>query len=129
MHRFALVGACSALALVVAAAPAGGGPTAAAQAIAYWSDSPFPSLWRVAPDGSGRKRIEGPRLNAKRPDVSPDGRLVAFDGARPGTPAMRDFNIQLVRLDGTGLRVLTRGSSALDVDAHWAPDGRALSFS
>ena len=77
----------------------------------------------VAPDGSGREEIGRLRLNAKRPDVSPNGRLVAFDGAPPGTPAMRDFNIQLMQLDGTGLRVLTRGSRALDVDARWSPDG------
>jgi Tol biopolymer transport system component len=97
--------------------------------IAYWSDSPIPSLWTVRPDGSGRDEIGRLRNNAKRPDVSPNGRFVAFDGAPPGTPAMRDFNIQLMHLDGTGLRVLTRGSGALDVDARWSPDGRTLSFS
>jgi len=104
-------------------------PAASATGIAYWSDSPIPSLWTVRPDGSGRKEIGRLRNNAKRPDVSPNGRFVSFDGAPPGTPAMRDFNIQLMRLDGTRLRVLTTGSGALDVDARWSPDGRRLSFS
>ena len=102
---------------------------ASALRIAYWSDSPTPSLWTVRPDGSGREEIGRLRNNAKRPDVSPNGRLVAFDGAPPGTPPMSDFNIQLMQLDGTGLRVLTRGRGALDVDARWSPDGRTLSFS
>ena len=97
--------------------------------IAYWSDSPIPSLYSVQPDGSRRTEIGRLRLNAKRPDVSPNGRLVAFDGAPPGTPAMRAFAIQLMRLDGTGLRVVTSGRSGVDVDARWAPNGRVLSFS
>jgi TolB protein len=107
----------------------GSAPAAPTQRIAYWSDAPIPSLYTVQPDGSERTEIGRLRLNAKRPDVSPNGRLVAFDGAPPGTPAMRDFAIQLMRLDGAGLRVLTSGRSGLDVDARWAPNGRALSFS
>jgi hypothetical protein len=32
---------------------------------------------------------------------------VAFGGAPPGTPPLTDFDIQIVRLDGTGRRTLT----------------------
>ena len=128
MRRLASIGAVTSV--VVAAAGVAALASAAPSArIAYWSDSPIPSLYSVQPDGSGRTEIGRLRLNAKRPDVSPNGRLVAFGGAPPGTPAMRDFAIQLMRVDGTGLRVLTSGRSGLDVDARWAPNGRVLSFS
>lgn len=94
--------------------------------IAYWSDEPFPSIWKLR-SGSSPARILRGGKNAKRPRISPDRRWVAFDGAPPGKPAMSDFDVQVVRLDGTGRRTLTR-SSAWDVDAHWSLDGKQLAF-
>lgn len=41
---------------------------------------------------------------------------------------MSNFDIQVVRLDGSGLRTVTRGA-AWDLDAQWSPDGKWLSFS
>jgi TolB protein len=40
---------------------------------------------------------------------------------------MSDFDIQIVRTDGTGRRTLT-GSEDWDVDAQWSPGGSRLSF-
>jgi Tol biopolymer transport system component len=96
--------------------------------VSYWSDDPWPSIWTVRPDGSHRTRILRTRQNAKRPRISPDGRWVAFDGTRPGLTPISDFDIQLVRRNGRGLRTLTR-SSFWDNDAQWSPDGRLISFS
>jgi TolB protein len=96
--------------------------------IVYWSESPWPSIWSVRPDGSHRQRILRNRQNGKRPRLSPDRRWVAFDGAPPGKAPLSDFDIQIVRLDGSGLRTITR-SAQWDVDAQWSPDGTHLSFS
>ncbi len=81
----------------------------------------------VRPDGTGRARILRTRQNAKRPRISPDGRWVAFDGTRPGLTPISDFDIQLVRRDGSGLRTITR-SALWDNDAQWSPDARLISF-
>jgi len=95
--------------------------------VVYWSPNPWPSIWAVRPDGSHDHRIFRSRKNAKRPRLSPDRAWIAFDGAPPGKPALSDFDIQVVRLNGTGLHTLT-SSPDWDVDAQWSPDGKWLSF-
>jgi Tol biopolymer transport system component len=103
-------------------------PKAGPRTIVYWTDSPWPSIWLTDASGSRARRILNNRQNAKRPRLSPDGRLVAFDGTPPGKPPLTDFDIQVVRLNGTGLRTLTHGR-AWDADPQWSPDGRRLAFS
>jgi Tol biopolymer transport system component len=112
--------------LVVAVCASASGADAGSGLIAFWNDDPVPSIWAVRPDGSGRTSLLHTSQNAKRPRLSPDHRWVAFDGAPPGKPAMSDFEIQIVRRDGSGRRTLTR-SPAPNTDAQWSPDG-ALSF-
>jgi TolB protein len=116
------------LLLVTAASTAPGRDARDPGLIVYWSESPWPSIWSVRPDGTHRRRILHNRQNAKRPRLSPDRKWVVFDGTPPGKPPLTDFDIQLVRLDGTGLRTVTTGSQ-WDVDAQWSPDGSLLSFS
>jgi hypothetical protein len=96
--------------------------------IAFWSDSPWPSLWSVRPDGSHRRRILRTHQNAKRPTLSSDGKWIAFDGTPPGKPPLSEFNIQVVRVDGTGMRTLA-ASHEWELDAQWSPDSHRLSFS
>jgi TolB protein len=103
------------------AIPASGG------LIVYWKMSPWPSIWTARPDGPRAHRILRNRQNAKRARLSPDRKWVAFDGAAPGKPALSDFDIQIVRLDGTGRRTLT-SSDHWDIDAQWSPGGERLSF-
>lgn len=95
--------------------------------IVYWSDTPWPSIWAVRPDGSAEHRILPSQQNAKRPRLSPDGKWVAFDGTPLGKATMSDFDIQLVGFDGRGLRKLTT-SPDWDVDAQWSWDSQWLSF-
>lgn len=95
--------------------------------IVYWLESPVPSIWAVRPDGTRNHRILRGGQNAKRPRLSPDRRWVAFDGIPRGKPPLSDFDIQLVRMNGTGRRALTR-SSDWDTDAQWSPDGQWISF-
>lgn len=95
--------------------------------IVYWSENPRPTIRAVRPDGSRDHAILATLQNAKRPRLSPDRVWVAFDGAPPGKTPMSDFDIQVVRLDGTGLRALT-STPDWDTDAQWSPDGMSLSF-
>jgi len=117
--------------MLAGAAGAGSGrqmaPASGGSLILYWSDSPWPSMWSVRPDGSNRRRVYRTRQNAKRPALSPDRKWVAFDGAPPGKPPLSDFDIQLVRLNGTGRRTLV-ASPQVEVDAQWSPDGSLVSF-
>ena len=96
--------------------------------IVFWNESPWPAIWAIRPDGSHLRRILRNRQNAKRPRLSPDRKWVAFDGTPPGRRPLSDFDIQLIRLDGSGLTTLT-SSPEWDVDAQWSPDGALLSFS
>jgi Tol biopolymer transport system component len=116
-----------ALAAGASSAAAPGSDTRAGRLILFWSESPIPSLWTVRPDGSHRHRIRL-RQNCKRPRLSPDRKWIVFDGTPPGEPPLTTFAIQLVRRDGTGRRILTRGDNR-DVDAQWSPDGTRISFS
>jgi TolB protein len=116
-----LVGALSAT--DVRGEPASSGPGL----IVYWKESPFPSIWAIRPNGKGAHRILRNRQNAKRARLSPDRKWVAFDGAPPGKQPLSDFDIQIVRLDGTDRRTLT-STDYWDIDAQWSPDGQRLSF-
>ena len=98
--------------------------------ILFWSDrgGPGPALWAMRPDGSHQRRMYRAYANAKRPVLSPDGSWIAFDGASPGKTPFSDFDVQVVRTNGSGRRTLA-GTSAYEIDAQWSPGGRRLSFS
>ena len=124
MTRRLLLVAAAALVLVPvlpAAAPPGG-------TIYFWSDRGRPSLYAMAPDGSMVRLVYRTPQNAKRPTPSPDGKWLAFDGASPGKAPMSDFDVQIVRRDGTGRRTLA-GTDAFELDPAWSPDGRVVSYS
>jgi len=127
VRTYAALCALAAAASLGAACGGGGGPPALTGWIVYWSESPRPSIHAVRPDGTRAHLILRSGQNAKRPRLSPDRRWVAFDGAPPGKAPLSDFDVQIVRFDGTGRRTLT-SSPAWDVDAQWSPDGGRLSF-
>lgn len=95
--------------------------------ILFWSDTPYPSLWSIRPDGSHRRRVFRTRQNCKRPVLSPDRRWIAFDGAPPGQAPLSQFDVQVVRRDGTGRRTLVP-SPDRETDPQWSPDGTRISY-
>jgi TolB protein len=95
--------------------------------IVFWNTSPWPTLWVMRPDGSGRHLLFRTRLNEKRPVLSADGRWVVFDGSSPGQRPFGNFDIQVVRIDGKWRRTVV-GSEQTEVGAQWSPDGSQISF-
>jgi hypothetical protein len=59
------------------------------------------------------------------PDVSPDGRWVAFS-SKSNAEARPDLYI--VRVDGTGLRQVTNTSDASEDRPSWSPDGAEIAY-
>ena len=84
---------------------------------------PDAALWRAKEDGSEAAQITGPSLRAALPHWSPDGKHIAFSGARPGRP----WNIFLIAAAGGPAEQLTDGP-VYDLDPTWSPDGGTLAF-
>jgi Tol biopolymer transport system component len=59
------------------------------------------------------------------PDVSPDGKWVAFT-VRKGIGSKADLYI--VKIDGTGLRQVTATDSVDEDRPSWSPDGKELAY-
>lgn len=113
---------------VLALAVAGSASGAGSGTIVFWNDNPYPSIWSLSgAGGAGPHKILRNKQNAKRPRLSPDRRWVVFDGAAPPKRPMSDFDIQIVRVDGTQRRTLT-SSRPWDLDAQWSPDGKWIAF-
>ncbi len=100
----------------------------APERILYWGMKPHPSLWMIAPSGRGRAPLFRTPQNAKRPQLSPNGQQLVFDGAPTGQRAMSVFRVQIVGSKGGVPRTLTAGTR-WQLDARWRPDGRVLSYS
>lgn len=95
--------------------------------ILFWSDTPYPSLWSIRPDGSHRRRVFRTRQNCKRPVLSPERRWIAFDGTPPGQRPRSQFDILVVRRDGTGRSTLVPSRND-ETDPQWSPDGTRISY-
>jgi Tol biopolymer transport system component len=88
-------------------------------------------------EDSGGLLSHGPRIKQKAraltespgdsaPAYSPNGRLIAFEGQRePG--ATQGSHIYLMRSDGSGVKVLTKGNFD-DADPTFSPDGKKIVF-
>jgi Tol biopolymer transport system component len=80
-------------------------------------------LWSLPMGGGTAKRLTDPMVEPARPDWSPKGDLVAFQGYRGG-----NFHVWVMRPDGTGIRQLTTGLGD-DREPRFSPDGKTIAFS
>ncbi len=80
-------------------------------------------IWLANADGSGepRKLTSSPKHD-RHPRWSPDGKWIAFESTRDGTP-----QIFLLAADGGEARKLTTLSTGAG-QPMWAPDGKSLAF-
>ena len=81
-------------------------------------------------DGSGLRRITKSPARDTSPSWSPDGERIAFAKQRgeEGENSVCDSCIATIKLDGTGLKRLTR-TSGFASDPVWSPDGKQIAFS
>ena len=81
-------------------------------------------LWLM--DASDGRLVRRVAAEGRDVDWSPDSRRLAF--AHPGVGQTTAYDISSVRIDGTGLRRLTRGRDTTDMAPAWSPDGRWLAW-
>jgi Tol biopolymer transport system component len=82
------------------------------------------AIWSMRLDGSHRRRLTNAEIEAGGPDVSPDGRRVAFY-SQQNTP--RPTQVFVMNIDGSYLTQLTRGPS-VSLDPSYSPDGTKIAF-
>jgi TolB protein len=75
------------------------------------------NVWVVAPDGSGERQVTNER-QAFVPDWSPDGTWLAFTHLRAG---QNRTDLGAVRVDGSDMCVLWKGSDASASEPDWRP--------
>jgi Tol biopolymer transport system component len=80
------------------------------------------TLWSLPMTGGKMKRLTDPMLEPSRPDWSPKGDWIAFQGYKTGT-----FHIWLMKPDGSGVRELTDGHGD-DREPRISPDGTKVAF-
>ena len=77
-------------------------------------------------DGSGRVQLTSGAFNDYGPDISPDGRTIAFMRDALNDAIYNDPSIFAMNVDGTGLRGIISGPA---YDPDWSPDGHRIVFS
>ena len=81
------------------------------------------SVQTIKADGTGRRRLSPPGIDAYSPSWSPDGRRIVFEGVDPISGLT---SIDVVDVDGSGFSRLT--DYGRDEAPDWAPDGRKIVF-
>ena len=91
--------------------------------LAFVQRSVDADLWRLDGDDPGAAVASSTRLEL-RPEISPDGRRIAFVSDRSGT-----LQVWSCGIDGSDLVQLTRLDGLEPHRAHWSPDGERLALS
>jgi serine/threonine protein kinase/Tol biopolymer transport system component len=84
---------------------------------------PEGTLWRSKIDGSERRQLTFPPMQAFLPRWSPDGTRIAFAGLAPG----QRWKVYVVSIEGGAPRLMTNGEGD-EGDVGWSPDGKYLLF-
>jgi hypothetical protein len=74
-------------------------------------------------DGSGQQKLTKGPANHYSPAISPDGKLVLYEGEDGG-----GFGIYRMSIDGTGVVALTSPPTSAG-SPNWSPDGSAIAYS
>ncbi|MBV8972051.1 MAG: S9 family peptidase, partial [Sphingomonadaceae bacterium] len=84
------------------------------------------AIWRVGIDGGAPVKLAG-RVGANHePQVSPDGRMIAFTGADDAGRAYENEQVYVMNADGSGVRSLS-GSLDRSLRApRWSADGKSI---
>jgi DNA-binding winged helix-turn-helix (wHTH) protein/Tol biopolymer transport system component len=85
------------------------------------------ALWRSKPDGSDKRQLAPPALSPSVATISPDGKLVAFQGHSEG---QQGFGIYVVDAGGGSPKEVVAGKYAADAPV-WSgtPDDFTLTYS
>ena len=91
-----------------------------------------PEIFAIHFDGSGRKPLLPKRTEAFDPDLSPDGKRIAFvasNGKEPRTDK-HAWVLYVMKADGTGRKRLTESASTADrlLAPRWSADGKKIAF-
>jgi serine/threonine protein kinase/Tol biopolymer transport system component len=87
-----------------------------------YSAYPDQTLWRSRVDGSEKLQLSSSPVLTWMPRWSPDGKQIAFVGARPGTLG----KLFLVSSEGGNLEELIPGDKNNEDDPQWTPDGGSI---
>jgi len=82
------------------------------------------TLWRSRIDGSEKRQLTFPPMEAFLPRWSPDGTKIVFTDLQPG----RKTRMYLVSREGGALEAVLPDDPFNQIDPTWPPDGRSIVF-
>src|SRR5262245_4024437 len=93
----------------------------------------FPEIYAINLDGSGRKRLLPKRTLAFDPDLSPDGKRIAFTASNGEAPRTdkHAWVLAVMNTDGSDQKRLTKTANSAErlLAPSWSADGKKIAFS
>jgi dipeptidyl aminopeptidase/acylaminoacyl peptidase len=86
------------------------------------------NLYAVDLASGARRRLTSQEGNWSNPEVSPDGRLIAFTGQPAGAYSYHTDDLYTIAPDGSGMTLRSAGLDRDPGGVVWAPDGKGLYF-